>query len=93
MVCPSDGAFATRSLPMMPPEPARLSTTTCCPMLSDIFREMMRAIASTAPPGGKGTTHVMGRDGKASGRCALVEPVVIASAMPARTRRRPMFAR
>jgi hypothetical protein len=63
-VWPSGGAFATRSMPMLPPAPARLSTTTAWPHFSDSFWPTIRASASDAPPGACGTTRRTGLVGK-----------------------------
>src|SRR5262245_11753419 len=48
---------------MTPPPPARLSMTTCCPSDSVRRLPMTRAIRSTPPPGGNGTSSLSGRDG------------------------------
>src|SRR5450432_3797618 len=42
-------------MPMLPPAPARLSTTTCWPHASDNFAATTRAITSVGPPGANGT--------------------------------------
>jgi hypothetical protein len=41
---------------MVPLAPGRLSTMNCWPMLSDSRCAIVRATASTVPPGGYGTT-------------------------------------
>src|SRR5882672_1146919 len=45
---------------MLPPAPARLSTTTGTPRLSDSFFAIKRAAVSAAPPAAKPTTMVIG---------------------------------
>src|SRR5713226_9114885 len=49
---------------MLPPAPARFSTTTCCPRLSPSVLATMRATVSVPPPGSKPTTIVIGLLGK-----------------------------
>src|SRR5437879_2431369 len=49
---------------MLPPAPARFSTTTCCPRFSLIVLATMRATVSVPPPGSKPTTIVTGLLGK-----------------------------
>src|SRR6218665_45811 len=67
---PSGAARCTCSVPICPLAPARLSTTTgwpsaCCKSLA-----MRRATTSVMPPGGKGTTRVMGRLGHGAASAA-----------------------
>src|SRR4051812_14751002 len=57
---------------MMPPAPARLSTTTCCPTLSDIFCAISRATISVEPPGANPTRKRMDLDGKFCADAATV---------------------
>ncbi len=49
---------------MLPPAPARFSTTTLWPMFSESFFATMRAAVSVPPPGAKPTVSVTVRDGK-----------------------------
>src|SRR6266850_933250 len=49
---------------MLPPAPARFSTTTCCPRFSPIVLATIRATVSVPPPGSKPTTIVTGLLGK-----------------------------
>src|SRR2546426_1720624 len=49
---------------MLPPAPARFSTTICWPMFSLIVLATMRATVSVPPPGSKPTTIVTGLLGK-----------------------------
>src|SRR6218665_2208368 len=53
-VWPSAAARATYSAPMLPPAPARFSTTMVWPSRSFIEAASVRALASVGPPGGKG---------------------------------------
>src|SRR6266513_6507024 len=55
---------------MLPPAPARFSTTTCWPMFSLIVLATIRATVSVPPPGSKPTTIVTGLLGKLA--CANV---------------------
>ena len=50
-VWPSGGAFATKSVPMLPLAPALFSTTTGWPHLSESFGAMTRARMSIPLPG------------------------------------------
>ncbi len=52
MVWPSGADLATRSAPMLPLAPARFSTTTGWPRLSESSWLMARAMMSDEPPGG-----------------------------------------
>src|SRR5512138_2492487 len=45
---------------MVPPAPARFSTTTCWPSCSESVFATMRAVVSVPPPGSKPTTVVIG---------------------------------
>src|SRR2546428_13418635 len=49
---------------MLPPAPARFSTTTCCPRFSPSVLATIRATVSVPPPGSKPTTIVTGLLGK-----------------------------
>src|SRR6267143_1130494 len=49
---------------MLPPAPARFSTSTCCPRFSPSVLATMRATVSVPPPGSKPTTIVTGLLGK-----------------------------
>src|SRR3989449_4528764 len=49
---------------MLPPAPARFSTSTCCPRFSLIVLATIRATVSVPPPGSKPTTIVTGLLGK-----------------------------
>jgi hypothetical protein len=64
MVCPSASARATRAAPVVPAAPATFSTTTCWPSVADIRSATSLATISVGPPAAKGTTIVMGREGK-----------------------------
>src|SRR5205085_3675286 len=64
---------------MLPPAPARFSTTTCWPRRSASAGATMRAVVSVPPPGSKPTTMVIGFAGKF---CAAA-PWLMASAASA----------
>src|SRR4051794_27093571 len=64
---------------MLPPAPPTFSITIGCPSEARMRSAMMRAAASVDPPGGNGTTRVIGRDGKFCAP-ALPIPARIASA-------------
>src|SRR5712691_10746408 len=49
---------------MLPPAPARFSTSTCCPRFSPSVLATIRATVSVPPPGSKPTTIVSGLLGK-----------------------------
>src|SRR5579862_5836845 len=49
---------------MLPPAPPAFSTITVWPSGPRMRSAMMRAAVSVDPPGGKGTSSVMGRAGK-----------------------------
>src|SRR5712691_3925050 len=49
---------------MLPPAPARFSSSTCCPSFSPIVLATIRATVSVPPPGSKPTTIVTGLLGK-----------------------------
>ena len=55
---------------MEPPAPARLSMTTAVPSALASGSAYSRAIRSTEPPAGNGTTSVTGREGHACARAA-----------------------
>src|SRR5207249_2522677 len=58
------GDLATNSEPIAPEAPARFSTTTGCPVLSESLAPTPRAIRSSAPPGAKGAISRIGLLGK-----------------------------
>src|SRR6266702_2965896 len=62
-VWPSGGALATKSVPMLPPEPVLFSMTTGCPNAPDRRGPSARAVKSVIPPGGKVTISRIGFDG------------------------------
>src|SRR5512147_2818860 len=57
---------------MVPPAPARFSTITCWPSASDSAVWTVRAVKSTLPPGGQGTTMCTGRLGKSWARAGTI---------------------
>jgi predicted carbohydrate-binding protein with CBM5 and CBM33 domain len=71
---------------MVPPAPARFSTTTGWPSEADSFSATRRATTSVEPPAGNGTTIRTGRDGKV---CAATGKASV-PARPASTVRRLM---
>src|SRR5882672_7268420 len=52
-----------RPTPIVPPAPPTFSTTTVWPRGARMRSAMMRAAVSVEPPGGNGTTRVIGREG------------------------------
>src|SRR3954462_7327649 len=50
-------------MPIMPPAPARASTTIGWPRMLDIFSVTIRLIVSAGPPAGNGTMNLIGRFG------------------------------
>src|SRR6266849_5361759 len=79
-VYPSALAFATAAVPIRPPAPLRFSTMTCWPRASEKAGATVRAVMSTLPLGGQGTTIFTVRLGKS---CA---PAPAAAATVAKTR-------
>src|SRR5467141_3596395 len=63
-VYPSALAFATAAVPIRPPAPLRFSTRTRWPRASEKAGATVRAVMSTLPLGGQGTTILTGRLGK-----------------------------
>src|SRR6267378_4587701 len=63
-VYPSALAFATAAVPIRPPAPLRFSTMTCWPRASEKAGATVRAVMSTLPLGGQGTTIFTARLGK-----------------------------
>src|SRR5258706_15284183 len=62
-------------MPILPPAPERLSTTTDWPKLALNFCAMMRPIVSIPPPGANGTINRIGRVGYCSrdvDACAII---------------------
>src|SRR5438046_746275 len=64
---------------MLPPAPARFSTTTCWPRSSASAGAMMRAVVSVPPPGSKPTTVVIGFAGYEP--CATAAPLATSAAI------------
>src|SRR5256885_1098370 len=82
--------FRTVSLmPMLPPAPGLLSTTTDWPSTWDMVGVMARASTSAAPPGAKFTTRRTGRSGHLSPAfCASAGTEAVAPSRASRPRRR-----
>src|SRR5688572_13588393 len=79
-VWPSGTDFATISVPILPPAPARLSTMNCCPSRSVSFCAVKRAIASDVLPLDPVTMRT-GREGYLStGSAAYAAAVVTRNA-------------
>src|SRR5215471_12041107 len=92
---------------MLPPAPPRLSTTTCCPHVSNILWASRREMMSVAAPGANGTMIRIGRDGyavsaacRASGSTSAASPEsslfvvnLMASSGSSAGRRRPSLGR
>ena len=62
-VRPSGGALATTPAPIVPPAPARFSTYTGCPHISESFCPTVRARISVALPAVNGTMIFTGLPG------------------------------
>jgi hypothetical protein len=60
-------------MPMPPFAPARLSTTTCCPICFASSPPITREMMSGVPPGADGTRKRIGRFGYCSAPSAIVE--------------------
>src|SRR4051812_14272613 len=58
-------------MPIEPPAPPTVSTTTVWPSGARMYSAMMRAAVSVEPPGGKGTTSVTGFAGKVCANAAF----------------------
>src|SRR5436190_22466884 len=71
-VYPSAGALATASVPMIPPAPPWLSTTTCLPRRSESWKAIMRPTTSLLPPGGNGMIMRTGLLGYACAAASVV---------------------
>src|SRR4051794_15961480 len=72
---------------MMPPAPARFSTTTGLPQRSPSFWPIARANTSVAPPGVWGTTSLTGRSGHGCAVQGDAKPISAATtATPDHTR-------
>src|SRR5882672_9179525 len=69
-----------RPTPIVPPAPPTFSTTTVWPRGTRMRSAMMRAAVSVEPPGGNGTTRVIGREGKP---CACAAAAQAANAIAA----------
>lgn len=77
-VYPSGDALDTSVAPILPPAPGLFSITMGCPSSCDNLPLMSLAMLSIRPPGGKGTTSLMGRVGH---DCADAERVVKSTQM------------
>src|SRR6185503_12347084 len=88
-VYPSGAALAASSAAMLPPAPARLSITICCPNRSVSFCATGRMMRSDAPPGGNG---MISRIGLAGYCCATACMLHAASAPARKTRNQAAFA-
>src|SRR6266513_1206322 len=87
IVWPSGSASAAALVPMLPPEPPRLSTMTGWLHFSASFCAIGRARMSLPPPGGKGTVSLTGLVGNACAPASCVN----AAARKAMVRWRSLF--
>ena len=87
-VFPSGGDLAAIAAPTTPVPPGLLSTTTFQPLSSISLAWMRRAIGSVEPPGGKGTTNLIGPLGQSACAWAMAGAPSVAAAAPASTERR-----
>src|SRR5450759_911123 len=65
-VYPSGADLTTASAPILPPAPGRLSMTTVWPSSGRRLSAITRAVTSVLPPGGYGTTSLIGLEGQVS---------------------------
>src|SRR3954469_2987201 len=89
---PSAGDLATAAAAMVPPPPARFSPSTGLPRRSCSFGAMARNTTSMPPPGGKGTTKVIGRFGKSSAAIGAPVAASVHAARAATIHRRDIIA-
>src|SRR5262245_60319909 len=87
IVCPSGSAFATVAVTIVPPAPARFSTTMGWPSCLESWSKTSRGITSTALPAPNGTIALIGLVGQACAS-AIRETVGSAAAPAARCRNR-----
>src|SRR6266850_343854 len=73
---------------MLPPAPARFSTTTCWPSSSPSAGATMRAVVSVPPPGSNPTTVVIGFAGYWASAAALAVILAIEAFLYPRLARR-----
>ena len=79
-VYPSGAAFATASMPIVPPAPpGRFSMMNCWPSRSDMRCASIRATLSSAPPATVGTITRTGRAGYAPASCACAGSAPLAA--------------
>src|SRR4051794_20796889 len=83
---PSGFARATAAAPSVLPAPGRFSVSTVWPKARVAASARPRICTSVAPPGGKGTSTVMGRSGK-RGCARNVAGAASRAAAPSRARR------
>src|ERR1700730_883141 len=88
-VWPSGGDLATTVAPITPAAPGLFSTTICQPMVSSNRAWIRRATGSVEPPGGKGTTNLIGPFGQ-SVPCASTRAGAarVAATLPTSSERR-----
>src|SRR5262249_25102126 len=92
MVYPSGSAFATAALPMVPPAPARFSTTIGWPSWLESWSKTSRGTTSTALPAPNGTIALIGLVGQACARATYGKAdSAAAPAAICRNRRRGSF--
>jgi hypothetical protein len=88
-VLPSGAARAIASVPTLPPEPERFSTTKDWPVISAIRLHQMRERMSVPPPGGKIPMKRTGCVGQAERWARAAAAAQAAPAMPSKARRVP----
>src|SRR6266702_2375329 len=88
-VWPSGAALATTVAPIAPAAPGLFSTMICQPAVSSSRAWIRRATGSVEPPGGKGTTNLIGPFGQ-SVPCAATRlgAARVAATLPASSERR-----
>src|SRR5712672_2669736 len=85
IVYPSGMALATRSVPMIPFAPDRLSMMTGLPKDSESFWVITRPKMSAGPPAGNGTTSLIGLVGYDCANAPLLHNPEISNALIANT--------
>ena len=87
-VWPSGADLAAIAAPIAPAAPGLLSTRICQPVLSTMLAWMKRATGSVEPPGGKGTTNLIGPLGQSPCASTMAGAARVAATLPRSSERR-----